>query len=523
VTWLSIYFAFAGNVNGQPGSLRFEVRHGRAPVGHEQRPDQQSGSRSAGRLLVILGKQNGEEPRLALGRLGKNAPTVLGCDVLDFSPDSVCVLDRKSAIFPIERLDQLQPGTYAVQAVFHTNRDLNFSSAPGDRYSPVSSFEHKPGDATTIQLELSESIPPEALPPDEEYVRYVKIRSRVLSEFHGRPIDIRAGVILPRDYKNDGTDRYPVRIHIGGYGSRFSQVGSMMSPRSSFFSAWMADDAPRMILIHLDGVGPLGDPYQVDSANHGPYGSAVTRELIPFVEGRFRGIGNGGSRVVDGGSTGGWVALALQIFYPDFFNGAWAFCPDSVDFRSFQLLNIYDDDNAYVNRGGFERPAAREVSGDVRYTMRHECQLENVLGQRSSWALSGGQWGAWNATYGPRDADGRPRPLWDPVTGAIDHQTAIRWRAYDLRQVLEDNWRVIGPKLQGKLHIWIGDADDFFLNNAVHRLDRFLARADPPYGGSITYGPGEGHCWMGISQARMMQQMAERFTAGAPTSSRANE
>ncbi len=206
--------------------------------------------------------------------------------------------------------------------------------------------------------------------------------------------------------------------------------------------------------------------------------------------------------MLDGGSTGGWVALALQIFYPDFFNGAWAFCPDSVDFRSFQLVNIYDDDNAYVNRHGFERPAARDVSGEVRFTMRHECQLENVLGRGDSWALSGGQWGAWNATYGPRGPDGRPVPLWDPVTGAIDHKAAGHWKTYDLRRVLEDNWTELGPKLEGKLHIWVGEADDFFLNNAVHQLDAFLSRAQPPYEGSITYGPGQGHCWMGISQTR---------------------
>lgn len=147
-----------------------------------------------------------------------------------------------------------------------------------------------------------------------------------------------------------------------------------------------------MILIHLDGAGPLGDPYQVDSANHGPYGAAVTRELIPFIERKFRGIGDGHARALDGGSTGGWVALALQVFYPDLFNGAWAFCPDSVDFRSFQLVNIYEDDNAYSDWRGHEQPAVRDVSGQVRFTMRQECQLENVLGRGDSWhspAVSG--------------------------------------------------------------------------------------------------------------------------------------
>src|SRR5262249_33239338 len=152
--------------------------------------------------------------------------------------------------------------------------------------------------------------------------------------------------------------RYPVRVHIGGYGTRFTEVGPMMAADSGFHRAWMADDTWPMILIHLDGAGPLGDPYQVDSANRGPYGAAITRQLIPAVEEKFRGIGQGHARVVDGGSTGGWVALALQIFYPEFFNGAWAFSPDSVDFRALELLNIYDDDNSYINRHGLERPAA---------------------------------------------------------------------------------------------------------------------------------------------------------------------
>jgi S-formylglutathione hydrolase FrmB len=286
----------------------------------------------------------------------------------------------------------------------------------------------------------------------------------------------------------------------------------MMRPGSGFHRLWMDASTPTMILIHLDGAGPLGDPYQIDSANHGPYGAAITRELIPHIEAQFRGRGHGRERVVDGGSTGGWVALALQIFYPDYFNGAWAFCPDSVDFRSFQLVNIYDDANAYVGRDGFERPAARELSGDVRFTMRHECQLENVLGRGNSWALSGGQWGAWNATYGPRGPDGRPVALWDPASGAIDHKHTSHWKAYDLRHVLESRWSELGPKLRGKLHIWVGEADDYFLNNAVHRLDAFLSRARPPYEGSITYGSGQGHSWQGISQSTMMKQMAQRLS-----------
>ena len=205
--------------------------------------------------------------------------------------------------------------------------------------------------------------------------------------------------------------------------------------------------------------------------------------------------------------------LALQIFYPDFWCGAWSFCPDSVDFRSLQFVNIYEDENAYVNRHGFERPAARDVTGEVRYTMRHECGLENVLGQGDSWTMSGAQWGAWNATYGPRGKDGRPVPLWDPKTGKINRTAVDHWKDFDLRRVLEENWQTLGPRLRGKLHIWVGEADDFFLNNAVHLLDHFLSAARPAYEGSITYGPGRGHCWMGISEAEMMKQMDRCMSA----------
>jgi S-formylglutathione hydrolase FrmB len=449
-----------------------------------------------------------------------SASPLLGRDVVDLGPGRAAVVDDRAAIFPIGHMGNLRPGIYAVQALLHTNLDLNLPNAPGDVYSSIQKVRLDSASSGTIPLELSRAIPQESLPPDTEFVKYLKIRSKRLSDFHGRPIYLRAGVILPRDFARELDRRYPVRVHIGGYGARFTGVGVRMAAGSDFHRLWMADDTPRMIFVQLDGAGPLGDPYQVNSANHGPYGDALTRELIPYVERTFRGIGNSSARVLDGGSTGGWVALALQTFYPDFFNGAWSFCPDSVDFRSLQLVNIYEDSNAYVNQHGFERPAARDQTGEVRYTMRHECGLEGVLGRGDSWAMSGGQWGAWNATYGPRGPDGRPVPLWDLRTGVINLETAQHWKAYDLRRVLEENWPTLGPKLRGKLHIWVGDADDFFLNNAVHRLDDFLNRARPAYLGSITYGPRNGHCWMGISEREMMMQMAERMGGGRQFSPR---
>ncbi|MFI5459223.1 MAG: alpha/beta hydrolase-fold protein [Isosphaerales bacterium] len=511
----SMVLIAAEPVSSQPSGLRFEVRLAHAPAAPGGGPPQPQAQPRSGRLLVVLGRAGALEPRLTVGQTGKNTAPVLGRDVANLAPGSAVILDDRSAIFPIDNLRRLQPGSYAVQALLHTNPDLNVQNAPGDLYSVATTVRLDPASGETVGLELSQVVPEETMPPDSELVKYLKIRSKLLSDFHGRPIHLRAGVILPRDFARQPERRYPVRVQIGGYGERFTEVGRVMTPGSGFHRVWMAGDTPPMILIHLDGAGPLGDPYQVDSANHGPYGAAITRELIPAVEKEFRGIGQGQARFLDGGSTGGWVALALQIFYPQLFNGAWAFCPDSVDFRSFELVNIYDDDNAYTNRHGFERPAARDSSGEVRFTMRHECQIENVLGRGNSWTCSGGQWGAWNATYGPKGLGGRPVPLWDPITGAIDHTAAEHWKAYDLRRVLESNWTELGPKLKGKLHIWVGEADDYFLNNAVHRLDAFLSRARPHYEGSISYGPGQGHCWMGISQSTMMKQMVKRMAEGS--------
>jgi hypothetical protein len=318
---------------------------------------------------------------------------------------------------------------------------------------------------------------------------------------------LRAGIILPRDFDKDAARRYPLRVQIGGYGARYTVVQQMMATGSGFRRTWLADDTPRMVLLQLDGDGPFGDCYQVNSDNNGPYGDAVTQELILYIEKKFRCIGEPSARVLTGGSTGGWVSLALQIFYPDFFNGTWSGYPDGVDFRAFQLINVYTDDNAYVNRWGFERPSARALNGDVKFTIRHECQMENVLGAGDSWTMSGQQWGAWNATYGPRGADGRPVPLWDAKTGKINRSVVEHWKKYDLRMTLQQNWKQLAPRLRGKLHIWVGEADDYFLNNAVHLLDAFLATAEPPYEGKITYGPGQGHGWTPISEAEMMKEM----------------
>ncbi|HLH31897.1 MAG TPA: alpha/beta hydrolase-fold protein, partial [Terriglobia bacterium] len=446
------------------------------------------------------------EPRTMLADADAGAPITLGRDVSNMGNGGVETIDKTAAAFPIASLDAIAPGDYFVQAVLHTNVDLNSTNAPGDRYSDVQPVHIDPRTNSSVNLQLTKTVATEQLPPEDQYVKYVRIQSERLTRFHHRPIYLRAGIILPRNFSP--ATAYPLRVHIGGYGTRYTLVRRLMSPDSEFRRMWLAGETPRFIFLQLDGDGPYGDPYQVNSDNNGPYGDAVTQELIPYVEKSFHAIGQPYARVLDGESTGGWVSLALKVFYPDFFNAVWSSCPDGVDFRGFQIIDIYHDKNAYTDDQGRERPSKRDVNGSVEFTIRHECQMENVLGAGGTWTMSGQQWGAWNATYGPRGRDGRPVPLWDPKTGVIDRSVVEHWKKYDLRMLLEQNWATLGPKLRGKIHISVGEADSYYLNTAVHLLDDFFKKANPPADAHIAYGPGKGHCWNSLSEAQMMSQMA---------------
>jgi S-formylglutathione hydrolase FrmB len=478
--------------------------------------DQSRARTGNGRLIIAIAPASNSEPLRGIGNTDPDAWPLVGIDWVEPSGGQTVPVDLLRAThYPIGRLSKLPPGLYRAQALLHRNRDLNYPGAPGDLKGAPVSFEVKADapqtDPATITLGLNEAIGPEIPPGNESdpFVRSVIIDSPKLSAFHGRPMQLRAGVILPKGFHDEPRRRYPMRIHVGGYATRYSSVSDRMEERSRFRALWLARDTPRFVLVQLDGMGPYGDPYQVDSANHGPYGQAIMTELLPEIETRFRCGGEGSQRVIDGGSTGGWVSLALQIYYPDAFAGCWSACPDPVDFRHFQDIDIYQDQNAYLTPQGSERPACRvPATGKMRYSMRHECQLENVQGWQGSWANAGGQWAAWNAAFGPRGEDGLPRPLWDPVSGQIDRAVLDHWRQYDLRLRLETNWAELGPRLRGKIRIWVGEQDDFFLERAVRRLEAFLRTADPPADAQIHYGPGRGHCWLGISEAEMMREMA---------------
>jgi len=332
-----------------------------------------------------------------------------------------------------------------------------------------------------------------------------------------------AHVLLPEGFNEHPEAHYPLSVfhghfpaEFGGfrtsppdpdlepdYIERFDVTGYNIIQQQAaydFYRKWTSDNFPRMIIIEIQHANPYyDDSYAVNSANLGPYGDAITYELIPAIEKEFRGIGEGWARFLYGGSTGGWEALAAQVFYPDEYNGCFAACPDPIDFRAYTLVNIYEHENAYYDIGPFtkiERPGHRNYLGEVDATIRSQNHYELALGNSTR---SGGQWDIWQAVFSPAGSDGYPRPIWDKLTGEIDREVADYWKEnYDLRYILERDWETLGPKLEGKINIYCGDMDNYYLNNAVYLMEEFLeGTTDPYYRGDIAYGDRAEHCWNG--------------------------
>lgn len=457
-----------------------------------------------GRVLLYISRAKPPEKN-GIAAVDKNALCVLGADADDFGNGKTVVVTLDAPTYFFSPNANFPAGHYFVWANLER-------SVPLDPTEPSTAFAGRPQEADlnpardeVVHLSIDFRTPPQLPPQDTQFTKFLHVKSELLSKFHGRPMYLHAGIILPSDYYEHPDRRYPVWVRIGGLGARYWSVNSLMGEKSDFRKMWNEPDTPRMILLQLDGAGPYGDCYQVNSANNGPYGDALIQELLPAVEREFRCLPH--ARVLSGLSTGGWAALALQIFYPDEFDGVWSSCPDPVDFRSFELVNIYEETNAYVNAYGYDRPSERTIGGDTKLTLRREVQMENVLGRGDSWTMSGQQWGAWNAVFSPRGENGFPERLWDPKTGVINRSVAEAWKKYDLHLYLQEHWKMLAPKLQGKLHIAAGDADVYFLNNAVHRLDDFLSHANPPYKGTIVYGSQKGHGWTNLSLKQMLAEM----------------
>lgn len=573
-----VLYSLAALVLSGPSMASAQPQVGRGSVPHFSIsvPSGISGKALDGRVYLLLSTDPSDEPRMQIDDTPKSQ-LIFGVDVDGLKPGESVVVDEHADGYPIRSLRNLPAGEYFVQAVLHPYETFHradgktvklpmdrgegqlWNIAPGNLYSKPKKVAIRAGGAP-VKIELDNIIPPIPEPKDSKYVRHLRIQSQLLTKFWGRPMYLSALVMVPEGFDAHPEAHYPLmifhdhfasefndfrttppdadlkpdyneRFHIAGY-NRIQQEESYKN-----YQQWISPAFPRFLVVKLQHANPYyDDSYAVNSANLGPYGDAIETELIPAIEKQFRALGQGWARFVYGGSTGGWEALAVQIFNPDHYNGAFVACPDPVDFRAFELIDLYKDKNAFYLEGAHKRvaqPAMRDYLGHTTLTLEENNAYELALGSKGR---SGEQFDIWQAVYSPVGDDGYPKPIFDKRTGIIDPDVATYWRDhYDLRAILEKNWSTLGPKLRGKLHVYCGSADTYFLNGAVYKMEDFLkTTANPPYEGEVKYGDRAEHCWNGdptqpnyISRLhyntmylnKMMERIAKSAPAGADLTS----
>jgi len=523
-----------------------------------------------GRLLLLVSTDSTREPRFQVSD-GPESQLLFGTDVDAWAPGTARVVNDRADAYPLASLRDLPRGRYWVQAVLNRYETFTLSTGhtvklppdkgegqqwarkPGNLYSTPRWITLDARAGLTPTVALDHEIAPIAPPKDTKWIKHVTIRSERLSKFWGRDMYIGANVLLPAGFDEHPEARYPLVVSHGhfpytfegfretppdpnltpDFSARFNLAGYnriQQELHHQFYKDWTAPAFPRVLLMEVRHATPYyDDSYAVNSASQGPWGDAIMYELIPEVEKRFRGLGQGWARITYGGSTGGWEAMAVQLFYPDEFNGAYIACPDPIDFRANTVFNLYEETNAFFLDSQWKRtprPAHRNYLGQVQTTMEEANRREAALGSKGR---SGDQWDIWQATYSPMGADGYPKPIWDKKTGVIDKDVARYWRDhYDLSYILRRDWATLGPKVFDKLNIYVGDMDNYYLNNAVYLVEDFLrGTTAPKWTGEILYGDRAEHCWNGdatrsnaYSRLRYHQmyvpRILERMRARAP-------
>ena len=523
---------------------------------------------TTGRLFVIFGRSDAREPRFQAGSYGGSVP-FYGMDVDAWKPGATTTVAGTVLGFPFQDFAHVPAGDYYVQALLNVYTQYHradghtiwvhadqwegqhWSSSPGNLVSEVVKVHFDPAARTTVKLALTKRLPPLDAPVDTRWVKHIKMKSELLSKFWGAPVYIGATVLVPNGFDESSTARYPAVYDQGhfGLGAPFGFVDPSQpaapgrgdgrgrggepsvwdptptSARESgleFGKSWTKDGFPKFAAITWQHPTPYyDDSYAVNSANNGPYQDALLTELVPALEKRFHLIPDANARFLTGGSTGGWECAALQIQRPDFFGGAWCLYPDPVDFRRNQTVDIYADSNAFFPNNALppvpERSMSRTPEGQDLLSFRLMSRLEAVLGSK---ARSGQQFDAWDAAYGPVGADGYPKRLWDRATGVIDKSVAAYWRdrGSDLTWNMRQNWGKIGPQLAGKMHVYVGDMDNYYLNLGVYLMEQETKKlTNPPATFTFEYGrPMKPHGWQPFTNAELIRIM-DTFRRGRAT------
>jgi S-formylglutathione hydrolase FrmB len=491
---LSLVFVFLSCLlHAQSGPLYFRVKLDPS-LGTEPR---------SGRLLIFL--SSSPTPQKELLGHGPEARFVRveAREIDHLDPGATIEIYGNEPAYPAP-LAEAPAGDYQAMALLDvTHRYVYNSDESGDLRSEVVPLKQlDPAHAGAIDLTLNIAIP-EKPAPTPVAGEMLDFESPALSAFWGRPIHMRGVVVLPPDYLKS-TRPYPTVYWTHGFGADLGNIAERIAPR--YAKAMASGDLPPMIYVLLDESCPGGTHEFADSANNGPWGKALTTELIPYLEKKYRMTARPSGRFLTGHSSGGWAALWLQVAYPKVFGGTWPTAPDPSDFRAFTGpdLTTTPPPNFYRDAQGKPWPLVR-MNGQEVMSLEDYARQEYVLGSY------GGQMASFEWVFSPRAKDGTPEQLFDRATGVINPEVAKAWERYDIAEILRRNAAGLRPLLQDKIHLTVGTADTFHLDTPAHLLEETMKQLG--IRAKFTYLPGKTH--MDLYSDGLMKTIGQEMEAVA--------
>jgi S-formylglutathione hydrolase FrmB len=443
----------------------------------------------SGRLLLFVSPGHGDK-RVDMDMMSPAKTYIAAREVPWLAPGQSIEIDADNVAFPAP-LSTATQGDYEAQVVLDVAHTYAYGGrAPGDLESEVAllpGWDPRHQQPPELTLSKSEPGPPDPLinsPEVTSALSLVDFRSPALGRFWGREVHMKAWVLLPPGYGSHPGQRYPTVYFTHGFGGSLAGIRARFAP--ILYERMKTGKMPPMIWVLLDESSPTGTHESADGVNNGPWGTALTTELIPYLESHYRMDARVSGRFLQGHSSGGWATLWLQTTYPKIFGGTWSTSPDPSDFHSFTTVDLYAANaNMYRFPDGSAHPVIR-VHGTIMATIEQLARMEAVLGDY------GGQLASFEWVFSPRGADGRPVPMFNRATGAVDPIVIAYWgEHYDIAHRIETHWASLAPDLRGKIHLFVGTDDTFYLDGPAHLLQSLLDRLGAK--AQFTFIPGRTH------------------------------
>lgn len=427
-----------------------------------------SGASFSGRIFLYLSKDS-KIPKDEM--VGVYSFPCFSISVKNVQPNEKVTFDDASVFYPVV-LSDIERGTYHAQVVWDRNAGgRSIGSSPGNIYNESVTVTLTKNTSQLFNIVCNKVIGEDPF-AETQFIKELKSPSALLTAFYKRPTSVNAAILLPKEYYEQPARKFPVLYWISGYGGDYHAYSAKKDQSSPM-------DTTPCIRVYLDGNCPGGHSVYANSDNNGPWGDALTRELIPLVDRTYR---TNAARLLTGHSSGGWTVLWLQTHYSKVFTACWSSSPDPVDFRSFQQVDLYNDKNIFYAKDSSLRLAGTIAGRFPWITMKNMIAMEHVI-----WR--GEQMHSFNFVFSTKNADGTPRSLWNDTTGDIDPETFAHWKNYDISLYVRSNWQQLKPDLQGKIRVSVGNQDNFLLNYAVHLLDDEMKKVDAGF--VFGYYPGD--------------------------------